>query len=182
MFLISDSCVRSVNPRRNTAYTWPSRFTQIELLLQKWLTQLHAHACMLSCMQCRSWIFRPSIHRHKIKLHSRQENSLYVCVYACMCMQMPLMDGLTSTKHIREWEQSPAGKDRYPYFICAVTAHFSQADRNDCMSAGMNRCAYVYRTDCMSAGMNTCAYVSYVYRNDCMSAGMNRCVIFVLCI
>jgi CheY-like chemotaxis protein len=54
-----------------------------------------------------------------------------------MDIQMPVMDGLSATKMIRDWEQTQEGKR--PSYICAVTAHASQADRNDCYDAGMNR-------------------------------------------
>lgn len=54
-----------------------------------------------------------------------------------MDIQMPVMDGLSATKMIRDWEQTQPG--RRPSYICAVTAHASQADRNDCYEVGMNR-------------------------------------------
>jgi CheY-like chemotaxis protein len=54
-----------------------------------------------------------------------------------MDIQMPVMDGLSATKMIRDWEQTQPG--RRPSYICAVTAHASQTDRNDCYDVGMNR-------------------------------------------
>jgi len=55
-----------------------------------------------------------------------------------MDIQMPVMDGLSATKMIRDWEQTHEGM-RPSYYICAITAHASQADRNDCYDVGMNR-------------------------------------------
>eukprot|EP00291_Cryptomonas_curvata_P010236 CAMPEP_0172202232 /NCGR_PEP_ID=MMETSP1050-20130122/30517_1 /TAXON_ID=233186 /ORGANISM="Cryptomonas curvata, Strain CCAP979/52" /LENGTH=101 /DNA_ID=CAMNT_0012880119 /DNA_START=9 /DNA_END=311 /DNA_ORIENTATION=- len=54
-----------------------------------------------------------------------------------MDIQMPHMDGLESTRRIRQWEAETAAPERY--FICAVTAHASDDDRKECLEAGMNR-------------------------------------------
>jgi PAS domain S-box-containing protein len=50
-----------------------------------------------------------------------------------MDVQMPGMDGITATRHIRtRWDT-----DRYPYII-ALTAHSTNDDRQHCLDAGMN--------------------------------------------
>lgn len=55
-----------------------------------------------------------------------------------MDIQMPILDGLSATKMIRDWEEEQIASRR-KFFICAVTAHASQADRIDCFDVGMNR-------------------------------------------
>ncbi|GAA6129678.1 hybrid sensor histidine kinase/response regulator [Halopseudomonas sabulinigri] len=50
-----------------------------------------------------------------------------------MDVQMPVMDGLTATRHIRQRE------DRYAKVpIIAMTANAQQTDRDECLAAGMN--------------------------------------------
>ncbi|WP_197455108.1 PAS domain-containing protein [Stieleria varia] len=51
-----------------------------------------------------------------------------------MDVQMPVMDGLTATKAIREWEK-PQGK-HIP--IIAMTANAMKGDREQCLAAGMD--------------------------------------------
>lgn len=57
-----------------------------------------------------------------------------------MDLQMPVMDGLTATKKIRQWEQanksSTNGQPHIP--IVAVTANAIKGDREICLNAGMN--------------------------------------------
>jgi len=50
-----------------------------------------------------------------------------------MDVQMPVMDGLEATRHIRETVEVK----QQPYII-AVTAHTLQGDREDCLDAGMD--------------------------------------------
>ncbi|MFM2112013.1 MAG: hypothetical protein RLZZ271_673 [Pseudomonadota bacterium] len=52
-----------------------------------------------------------------------------------MDVQMPLMDGITATRAIREWERS-SGKQAVP--IVALTAGVYEEDRQRCEQAGMN--------------------------------------------
>ncbi|MEO1131577.1 MAG: response regulator, partial [Cyanobacteria bacterium J06639_1] len=48
-------------------------------------------------------------------------------------VQMPVMDGLTAARIIREWSESP----HQPWLI-AMTAHAMRSDREACLQAGMN--------------------------------------------
>lgn len=52
-----------------------------------------------------------------------------------MDVQMPLMDGLETTRRIREIEQE---RNLKPIPIIAMTAHSDRADRDNCAAAGMN--------------------------------------------
>ena len=52
-----------------------------------------------------------------------------------MDCQMPVMDGLEATRHIRAWEQE-SGKPRLP--IIALTASAFEEDRDRCLAAGMD--------------------------------------------
>ncbi len=49
---------------------------------------------------------------------------------------MPVMDGLTATREIREWESKQSPKRRTP--IVALTANVVQGVRQDCIDAGMD--------------------------------------------
>jgi two-component system sensor histidine kinase/response regulator len=52
-----------------------------------------------------------------------------------MDCQMPVMDGFTATRRIREWERS-RGTKRLP--IIALTANVMSEDRDNCIAAGMD--------------------------------------------
>ncbi|MFQ3678952.1 MAG: response regulator, partial [Pseudanabaenaceae cyanobacterium] len=52
-----------------------------------------------------------------------------------MDVQMPEMDGLTATQHIRQWE---AQQNKPPVPIVAMTANAMTEDRERCLAAGMN--------------------------------------------
>ncbi len=52
-----------------------------------------------------------------------------------MDVQMPVMDGYTATRRIREWEQD-AGRPRLP--IVALTANAFEEDAERCLAAGMD--------------------------------------------
>lgn len=51
-----------------------------------------------------------------------------------MDIQMPVMDGITATKKIRELEESTSS--RIP--IIAITANALSGDKEMCLAAGMN--------------------------------------------
>ncbi len=52
-----------------------------------------------------------------------------------MDMQMPVMDGVTATKHIRQWELD----GQHPHLpIVALTADAFEEDRQNCVNAGMD--------------------------------------------
>ncbi|MDA3943831.1 MAG: ATP-binding protein [Bacteroidetes bacterium] len=53
-----------------------------------------------------------------------------------MDIQMPVMDGITATKKIRELEQKQNSK--LPIAIVAITANSLKDDRQKCLEAGMN--------------------------------------------
>jgi signal transduction histidine kinase/DNA-binding response OmpR family regulator len=58
-----------------------------------------------------------------------------------MDVQMPELDGLEATRHIREWESSPSGvRTALPPHtpIVAMTAHAMKGDRDRCLQAGMD--------------------------------------------
>ncbi len=52
-----------------------------------------------------------------------------------MDMQMPVMDGITATLHIRAWELE-TGQSRLP--IVALTANAFEEDSKRCLDAGMD--------------------------------------------
>jgi len=53
-----------------------------------------------------------------------------------MDIQMPVMDGLTATRTIREKERESPGRTRQP--IIAMTAYAMKGDREMCLRAGMD--------------------------------------------
>jgi CheY-like chemotaxis protein len=53
-----------------------------------------------------------------------------------MDMQMPVLDGIGSTKKIREYEKNNQSKK--PVYIVAVTANAFSEDKRKCMEAGMD--------------------------------------------
>ncbi|MBF0428302.1 MAG: response regulator [Magnetococcales bacterium] len=53
-----------------------------------------------------------------------------------MDMQMPIMDGLEATRHIRAWEKALGRTERVP--ILAMTANAMSGDRERCLESGMN--------------------------------------------
>jgi len=57
-----------------------------------------------------------------------------------MDMMMPEMDGLEATREIRERQKNPAAHPNYQkqILIVAMTAHAMAADREKCLSAGMD--------------------------------------------
>ena len=59
----------------------------------------------------------------------------YVPNLVLMDVQMPVMDGLVATKHIRFW-QAQNGKPHLP--IVALTANAFEEDRQQCLAAGMD--------------------------------------------
>ncbi len=61
-----------------------------------------------------------------------QQHTFDIVLMDC---QMPVLDGLSATRLIRETERR-AGRDRVP--IIAVTANAFEGDRRDCLEAGMD--------------------------------------------
>jgi CheY-like chemotaxis protein len=53
-----------------------------------------------------------------------------------MDCQMPVMDGFTATRRIREWERQAGRTKRLP--IIALTANVMSEDRESCIAAGMD--------------------------------------------
>ena len=53
-----------------------------------------------------------------------------------MDVQMPEMDGLEATRHIRRWESASGGNRRAP--VIALTAHAMAGDEKICLDAGMD--------------------------------------------
>lgn len=53
-----------------------------------------------------------------------------------MDIQMPMMDGLSATRAVREMERDSPGRTRQP--IIAMTAHAMKGDREMCLEAGMD--------------------------------------------
>ena len=53
-----------------------------------------------------------------------------------MDVQMPKMDGITATRHIRAWEKEQGGKRHVP--ILGITAYSMDGDRDKCLAAGMD--------------------------------------------
>ncbi|MDD9950513.1 MAG: ATP-binding protein, partial [Zetaproteobacteria bacterium] len=52
-----------------------------------------------------------------------------------MDMRMPVMDGLTATHKIREWESAKSESEK-PHFIVALTANVTDDDMHKCTQAG----------------------------------------------
>lgn len=65
-------------------------------------------------------------------LNKYQHDSYHLIL---MDLQMPLMDGLETTRRIRAMEEE---KGALPVPIIAMTAHSERADRMNCAEAGMN--------------------------------------------
>jgi CheY-like chemotaxis protein len=55
-----------------------------------------------------------------------------------MDIQMPVMDGYTATKRIREWEGGRRNEGKDPIPIIAMTAHAMAGDEEKSLQAGMN--------------------------------------------
>jgi signal transduction histidine kinase/CheY-like chemotaxis protein/HPt (histidine-containing phosphotransfer) domain-containing protein len=68
-----------------------------------------------------------------LAVHAVQERAYDAVLMDC---QMPGMDGLEATGHIRRWEAAASGSRHVP--IIALTADAVQGDREKCLAAGMD--------------------------------------------
>ena len=60
-----------------------------------------------------------------------------------MDVQLPGMDGLETTKQIRQWERSMSQSEGRPHIpIIALTAADQQEEQQECLKAGMGRCHF----------------------------------------
>ncbi|EGG15219.1 histidine kinase, partial [Cavenderia fasciculata] len=55
-----------------------------------------------------------------------------------MDFQMPVLDGLRCSVQIRDLEKQGVWADRYPIFICGLTANTMSTDKKRCFDSGMN--------------------------------------------
>ena len=67
-------------------------------------------------------------------VHAFERDTFDLVLMDC---QMPVMDGLEATRHIRAYEASRGGGTRIP--IIALTAHPAADYRDECLAAGMDR-------------------------------------------
>lgn len=82
--------------------------------------------------------YEPDVAKTGLEAISALEKKPYDIVL--MDVQMPEMNGLEATRHIRTRQQAPDGNPHFqkPIVIVAMTANAMQGDREKCLSAGMD--------------------------------------------
>jgi CheY-like chemotaxis protein/HPt (histidine-containing phosphotransfer) domain-containing protein len=105
--------------------------------------RFHAHVLLAEDNQVNREIATAMLHAMDCKVTQAHDGAQALTAVLAqpidlvlMDCQMPVMDGFESTRRIRAWEQSQAGRIRVP--IVALTANALAGDREACLGAGMD--------------------------------------------